>query len=324
MKGSIKLPIFLVALLASVTVLVSAQTKDDVINAYNEGAELAKTDTKGAIDQFNLVHQMALTVGTESDDIRILIETQLPVLQLKYANELYKARNIAEAIPNYIIAKELAQEVGDTATISKTTDIIPKLYLQQGNDLYKNGDLENALVNLDKALEFNPEYAKVYLSKGLVYKKQDNIPAMLEAMEKAIEFGEKTNDEKTVTSAGNVIRDNYLMNAQKEINEGNFAEAIVLLEKARLYGEPKAGIFYLLAVSNNKLSKWDDAIVAVNNGLPVEEDTPEAKAKFYFELGNAYVGNGNTSEACAAYKNALYGKNMEAAKYQIETVLKCN
>jgi tetratricopeptide (TPR) repeat protein len=306
------------------SVALTAQTKEDVINGYNQGAELAKTDTKAAIDQFNLVYQMALTVGTESEDIKILIETQLPILQLKYANELYKAKNIADAITNYLTAKDLAEKVGDTATISKTLDIIPKLYLSQGNDYYKNNDFENALINFDKALEFDPEYAKVYLSKGLVYKKQDNIPAMMESMEKAVEFGQKTNDEKTVTTASNVIRDNYLTNGQKAINAGNFQEAVTLLEQARLIGEPKSGIYYLLAVSYNKLSRWDDAIVAADNGLPLEEDTPDARAKFYFELGNAYLGKGSNQQACDAYKNALYGKNMEAAKYQIETVLKCN
>jgi len=41
-------------------------------------------------------------------------------------------------------------------------------------------------------------------------------------------------------------------------------------------------------------------------------------------MGNAYIGLGNTSEACIAFKKALFGDYAEGAKYQIEEVLKCN
>jgi len=42
------------------------------------------------------------------------------------------------------------------------------------------------------------------------------------------------------------------------------------------------------------------------------------------EIGQAHEGNGNTAGACNAYKKVTGGNNIETAKYQITTVLKCS
>ncbi|HOW26329.1 MAG TPA: tetratricopeptide repeat protein [Bacteroidales bacterium] len=306
-------------------VCLSAQTKEDVINTYNAGVALASTDVKAAIEKFNLAREMAIKVGTEADTLKNMIETQLPRLQINYAADLYKAKNIAEAIPNYLLAIELAEKVGNTEIAAKAKEIIPKLYFSQGNDLYKSEKYDSALMYFDRALSYDSTYAKAYLTKGLVYKKQDNTEAMIAAMDKAIHFAKASNDEKTATTAGNVVRDNLLVNGNKAVKAGNFQQAIPLLNQAKTYGEPKSDIFYLLALSYNKGSQWDAAIEAANQGIELEkESTVEARAKFYYELGNGYLGKGENTSACTSYKNALYGNYLESAKYQIETVLKCN
>lgn len=317
--------ILLAALFVSSTLLLSAQTKEDVINTYNAGVALATTDVKAAIEKFNLAREMALKVGAEADTLKNMIETQLPRLQINYAAELYKAKNITEAIPNYLLAIELAEKAGNTEIASKAKEIVPKLYFSQGNELYKSEKFDSALIYFDQALLYDSTYAKVYLSKGLVYKKQDNTQAMIAAMDKAIFYAKLSNDEKTATTAGNVVRDNLLMNGNKAVKAGNFQEALPLLNQATTYGEPKSDIFYLLALSYNKGSQWDAAIDAANQGIALETtSTNEIKAKFYYELGNAYLGKGENTSACISYKNALYGNYLESAKYQIETVLKCN
>ncbi len=315
----------MVTLLAGSTVFLTAQTKEDVINTYNAGVALANTDLKTAIEKFNLAHEMALKVGAEADTLRNMIETQLPRLQINYAADLYKAKNIAEAIPNYIMAIELAEKAGNKEIAAKANEIVPKLYFSQGNDLYKSEKYDSALLCFDRALSYDSTYAKAYLTKGLVYKKQDNTDAMIAAMDKAIVYARLSNDEKTATTAGNVVRDNLLVNGNKAVKAGNFQQAIPLLNLSRTYGEPKSDVFYLLALCHNKDSQWDAAIEAANEGIALEkESASETKAKFYYELGNAYLGKGENTSACVSYKNALFGNYLESAKYQIETVLKCN
>ena len=48
----------------------------------------------------------------------------------------------------------------------------------------------------------------------------------------------------------------------------------------------------------------------------------EAKAKFYFQLAMAQAGKGQTADACASFKNAMYGAFAEPSKVQ-RTNLKC-
>lgn len=311
-------------LLTLITGTLYSQTIDDVVNTYNKGAELANSDVKAAINIFYEAHNMAVAIGEEGNDIKSLTETQLPQLQYKYATELYKAKNTKEALENYEKAKEIAETFGDEKTKTKAEKIIPKLYFSIGNSYYKSKDYENALSNFDIATDLNPAYAKVYLSKGLAYKKQNKMDAMMEAMDQAIKYGKETNDEKTVNTAGKVVRDYLLVTANKSIQAESYQEAIDLLNKATGYGSERAQTYYLMAVANNKLSEWTTAIESANKGLEIENDDNEAKAKFYFELGNAYLGNGQNDEACAAYKNSVFGNYVEPANYQINTVLKCN
>ncbi|HNS18246.1 MAG TPA: tetratricopeptide repeat protein [Bacteroidales bacterium] len=324
MKELPDLRLLLAAVLIFSTLLISAQTKDDVINTYNDGVALANTNVEKAIEKFNLAHELALKVGVESDDIKNLVETQLPALQIKYAAELYKAKNIKEAIPAYMLAAELAEKVGNAEIAAKANEIIPKLHFSLGNELYKSEKYDSALICFDQSLTYDSTYAKAYLSKGLIYKKQDNQEAMIAALDQAIVFGKLANDEKTATTAGNVIRDYLLVTGNKAVKAGNFQEALPLLVKSSTYGEPKPEVFYLLALCHNKDSQWDEAIKAAKQGIDLENESNEAKAKFYYELGNAYIGKGENASACTAFKNALYGNYLESAKYQIETVLKCN
>lgn len=314
----------ILALSLFLSLSVLSQTKDEVVLKYNEGVELAGSDVKAAVDVFEQVHEMATAVGAEADDIKNLVESQISQLQYKYATQLYKEKKIDEAIDNFVKAREMAETYGDDKTSGKAVDIVSKLYFARGNSFYKNDDLENALNDFNQSLEYNPDYAKAHLSKGLVFKKMDDQENMIASMDMAIEKARRDNDEKTMSTAGKVVRDHLLIQANTSIQAGNFDEAINLLNKATGYGEESPQTYYLLAVAHNKTSGWDQAIDAANKGLEIEEETNESKAKFYFELGNAFMGKGDNSAACDAYKNAAYGNYAESANYQINTVLNCN
>ena len=168
MKGMNKRILSTFILILGLSVALFAQTKDDVVNTYNKGVEMAKTDPKAAVAIFQQALGMAKTVGAEADDIKQLVESQLPALQYKVATTLYKEKNIDDAIPNFKLAADYAELYGDDATQKKAEDIIPKLIFSKGNGFYKAKTYDSALVYFDKALELDPDYAKVYLSKGMV------------------------------------------------------------------------------------------------------------------------------------------------------------
>jgi len=119
------------------------------------------------------------------------------------------------------------------------------------------------------------------------------------------------------------MRGTYLKSANDALKSENWQEGIDLATQANTYGEQNSQSYYVLAVCYNKLSQWDNAISACNDGLALEKDSPEEKAKFYFEIGNAQAGNGDNAAACTAYKNAQYGNYKASAEYQLNEVLKC-
>jgi hypothetical protein len=94
-----------------------------------------------------------------------------------------------------------------------------------------------------------------------------------------------------------------------------------LLNKAAKYGDDK-DLFYFFSDVNNKKGNFDSGAEYAQKGLDMETGNAEAKAKFFYQLAVAQVGKGQTAEACASFKNALYGPFAEASRAQ-RTNLKC-
>ena len=301
-----------------------AQTKDDAVNAYNKAVTLASTDLQQAVSAMKESAAIAAKVGVEADTIGQMAKQQIPTLQYNYATALYKEKKIDEAIANFIIARDYSVLYNDKSTQSKADDLLPKLYLSKGVNEYKASQFDAAVASYSKALEYDSTMARAWLNMGLAYKKMDKDNDMYHAMDKAIEKGLTTNDEKTVESARKTMSGDLLVNANNAFKKNHFNTTTTLLEKALIYDDTNPEIYYLQAVALNKLSKFDEAFVQAEKGLAVEEDTPAKKARFYFEIGNAQAGKGENGDACASYKKAAVGPFMESANYQIKNVLKCS
>lgn len=301
-----------------------AQTLEEATNAYNQGVALAATDLPKAISSLQQAADISTKIGDEGAEILKLSQQQLPVLQYNYATSLYKEKKVDEAITNFEIAYDFADKVGDDAIKAKASDLIPKLYRAKGNGEYKAEKYDAALASFAKALKYDPSYAGAYLSEGLVYNKQNNAELMKAAMDSAIATGTRIQDDKTVEQAVKFMGDNYLIDANTAYKKNDFNKTIALLDEATVYTKENPEIYYLYALSYNKLSKWDEAIASAEQGMSFEENTPAKQARFYFESATAQAGKGATDVACASFKKAAVGPLAESANYQINTVLKCN
>lgn len=301
-----------------------AQTLEEATNTYNQGVALASTDLPGAITALQQAADIARKLGDEGTEILNLSQQQMPALQYNYATSLYKEKKMDEAITNFELAYEYADNVGDEGIKAKTADLIPKLYRAKGNGEYKAEQYDAALESFAKALKYDPSYAGAYLSEGLVYNKQNNTGLMKVAMDSAIVTGKRTNDDKTVEQAVKFMSDHLMVEANNAFKKNDFNKAITLLDEATAYDENNPELYYLYALSYNKLSKWDEAILSAEKGLNAEEKTAAKQARFYFEMGNAQAGKGATDEACASFRKAAVGPLAESANYQIKTVLKCS
>lgn len=317
------LGLMLTGILLGVKVTYS-QTLESATNAYNKGVELAATDIPKAIESLLEAASIAEKAGPEAAEIMNISRQQIPALQFNYATNLYKEKKVNEAIINFELAKEYAIKYNDDGIEAKSTNLLPKLYRVKGNDEYKATSYTDALASFDKALEYDPDFAGAWLSKGMVYNKQNDDAALKEAIDKAIETGLKINDEKTVEQANKFMGDNLLGNANAAFKKNDFNNAITILDESMKYAENNAEAYYLYALSYNKLSKWDEAIASAQKGMELDGNTPDKAARFYFEMGMAQAGKGSNGDACASFKKAARGPFVESANYQIKTVLKCS
>ena len=65
---------------------LNAQTRNDVINAYNEGAKAMQTDVKTAIEAFEKVVVLSDQVGETAADLKQKAVQVLPGLYVKVAS----------------------------------------------------------------------------------------------------------------------------------------------------------------------------------------------------------------------------------------------
>ncbi|MGI6338487.1 MAG: tetratricopeptide repeat protein [Bacteroidales bacterium] len=301
---------------------INAQERNDVIKVYNEGAKSMQTDLPAAIQAFESVITISEQVGESADDLKQKAMQVLPGLYLKSANNVVKEnKSVAEIVQAAKVAVAATDKYG-TATHKETAKrLMVQAYNIMGTSYFTEKEYENALLAFDSLLIVDPDYSNAIYNKALVYRSQNNSEAFEEAIDLYLsKLAPGTDDERSKQASAMALE--YFRAAGSQANQAeNLDEALLLLNKAAKYGDDK-DLFYFFADVYNKQSKFDSGVEYAQKGLEMETDDAEAKAKFYFQLGLAQAGKGQTAEACASFKNSLYGPFAEPSKAQ-RTNLKC-
>jgi len=307
---------------ALVFININAQERNDVIKVYNEGAKSMQTDLPAAINAFESVITLSDQVGESANDLKQKAMQVLPGLYLKSANNVVKEN---KSVPEIVQAAKVAVAATDkygTATHKETAKkLMVQAYNIMGTSYFTDKDYENALLAFDSLLIVDPDYSNAIYNKALVYRSQNNSEAFEEAIDLYLsKLAPGTDDERSKQASSMALE--YFRAAGSQANQAeNLDEALLLLDKAAKYGDDK-DLFYFFADVYNKQSKFDSGAEYAQKGLDMETGDAEAKAKFYFQLGLAQAGKGQTAEACASFKNSLYGPFAEPSKAQ-RTNLKC-
>jgi tetratricopeptide (TPR) repeat protein len=292
LRNLIKTVSLLVVVVFSTTT-INAQGRNDVINAYNEGAKSAQTDPQTAIKAFEKVVSLSEQVGDSAADLRQQAIKVLPSLYYNVAANAYTGKKPALKY--------------DNTSIKENADIIlVKAYNQMAGEYFSKDDYNGALAAFDSVLLINPDYSSALYNKALIYIKQGNSDDFEKTIDSFIEKMKSGNNEAKVKQASDLAL-NYFRSAGSKANqEDKLDEALNLLNKAAKYGDDK-DLFYYFADVYNKQKDYDKGLDYARKGLALETGDAEAKAKFYFQIALAQEGKGQTSEACESFKNASYG-----------------
>jgi len=301
---------------------LNAQTRYDVIDAYNEGAKTMQTDVKAAIEAFEKVVVLSDKVGETAADLKQKAVQVLPGLYVKLAaNTLTEKKPASETIKASKRAAAAADKYASAANKENASRLLVQGYYNLGTEYFTAKDYNNALLAFDSLLVINPSFLNAIYNKALIYRTQNNATAFEENIDLFLQKVKSGNDSVKVKQASKLALE-YFRASGSQANQANkLDEAIVMLNKAAKYGDDK-GLFYYFADVYNKQKNFNSGADYAQKGLALETGDAEAKAKFYFQLAIAQAGKGQTSNACASFKNAMYGAFTEPSKVQ-RTNLKC-
>lgn len=315
------------ALLISLSIVNTAQSqsREDVITSFNEGFVLfnEEGDNLAAIDKFKETIELADQVGSEVDDIRERAVGQIPRLSFMHSAQLIRERRLAEAIESFEETMRLAEKYGDDQILSRSRGNLPALYLNLGNQYYRDEENQQAITYYEQAIELNPSYVSAYYQMGLVHRRLGELDEALEYFDISIDLAQEADDQDNVERSQRAARDHLVYLASELIEEENFNRALDHLNRAAGYGE-SASLHYRFAEAYNGLERFNDALSSAQRALELETGGSSDRARIYFELGMAHKELGNESAACDAFSNALHGDFRAPAEHEIEHELNCN
>ena len=312
----------LAVLFTFICVGLFAQEKNDAINAFNQGVALMKTDVGSAIEPFENCIKICEQIGDSANDVKEKAMLVLPDLYFQVAYNLYATdKKYNESIQAAKIALGVAEKYDSQKTTEKTQKLMIQVYQTMGSKYYAANDQENAINCFDSILMINPDYVNAIYNKALTYKKFNNTDKFEETIDTFIVKAKTDEDTTLVPKANKLALDYFRILGTKANTANKLSDAVQLLTTSFKYGQDE-DVYYQLANIYNKQKKFAEAAEDAQKGLDMEKGSAEAKAKFYYELGVAQSGKGETDNACESFKNSLYGPFLAASKAQ-RTNLKC-
>ncbi len=299
--------------------LLQAQSYEDVVATFNEGADnINRGEFQAALDDLNEVLTLGEQVGAEADDLVAKAKEQIPLMNYQIAIAYIKQKDYENAIPYLENTVDLAAQYDNNQEFSqKAMRYLPTLLTGVGTRKMKSADLAEAEKMFEHAVKYAPDYPKAYLGKGLVHQQKFEEDAMIEALAKAIELGQSKGDAETVETAQTALGKYFVdlgkieLEDMEEFDE-DYSYAIEAFESAIQYDPDNTDAHYQLSSIYNRMIEYDKA---VEHGLKaLEKATNELQiAAINFELGNAYSGNVEYEKACEAYTKAMVGVFEERA-----------
>lgn len=312
----------LILIIFAAVSITSAQERNDVIKVYNEGAKLLQTDVQGAITAFENVVTISDQVGESANDLKAKAVQVLPGLYVRAANNAIKENKpTAEIIRAARLATAASEKYNNATGKDNASKIMVQAYNKMGTEFFTGKEYDNALLAFDSLLAINPDYSNAIFNKALIYRAQNNATSFEESIDLFLGKLEAGKDDQISKQASTLALEYFRAAGSQASQAENLDEALELLNKAAKYGEDK-DLFYFFADVYNKKKSFDSGIEYAQKGLALETGEADAKAKFYFQLGLGQEGKGQTAEACASFKNAMFGPFAEPSKAK-RTNLKC-
>ncbi|HIZ86580.1 MAG TPA: tetratricopeptide repeat protein [Candidatus Coprenecus pullistercoris] len=303
-----------IAVLSSISLF--AQDMESATAMYNEGATaLNSGDKDHALKCFEEALSQAAIIGPEADELANNCKRNIPFLINSIGKELASEGNIDSAIVVLNTAIEKAYEYGQDDIAFEAEDLIPQLYMQQGN-LYLNQKA------FDKAYEYYKNYVGLkpndgigYLRMGQTARRLGDIEGALDALKKASEYGQAKNADKEIATL-------YLSMANEQLKAKDFSAALESAQQS-LAVLPTPTAMQIAGTAALQIKNYSAAIENFEGFIAA---SPNARNidQIRYQLATAYEAAGDKTSACVNYKAILNNPQFaEYAKHKVNVELKC-
>ena len=246
---------------------------------------------------------------------RITAQHSLFLFGLPFLGELRSEKIIIESASKEQILREM-QELHDICEESLFPDFVGFAYIQRSDAPYLTPDAEKyfhsgikalqrghsseAIQDLTKAIELNPNDADAYAVRGASYIGQDEHDQAIQDLTKAIEL--KPND-----------ADAYDIRGHAYLRRHEHGRVIQDLTKAIELNPKLAGAYYFRGLAYYSKSQYDYAIQDLTKAIELKPDYAEA----YYTRGRSYVGQGKYDHAIEDLTKAIELKPELVDAYRI-------
>jgi len=235
--------------------------------------------------------------------------------------ELYKGKKADEAIASFTKSFEYAEKNEDKKQMAKSHKYINYVYTYKGNVLNAGKDYEGALKIFDEANKYYKKNAKTYYGMQIAYAKLDNEEKMRESASEVVRIDKDGG--KTALKAKEVAAKFYIGKVPAEVTAKKYQQAIDLINKSFTFDLNNSTAYYYMALCYNELNNYGGAIKGAQAGLAIDVDD---KTSLYYELARAFEGQGDNTQACENFAQAVGGSNADISTQAQEklTQLGCN
>jgi tetratricopeptide (TPR) repeat protein len=247
--------------------------------------------------------------------------------------------------------------------LAETKAIIPQIHLRYGKQFASANDIDNAVLQIKKAIETGTAYSATDVVKeatellpqvlmadgnnllnegkyaeaiaeynkvvavdpanGMAYLRIGMSEARLDNEAGAIAAFEKAITLGQKDDASKQLSTLYLKKSIAAFKVKNWAAVLESAEKSNTYLE-SGQAKKLVGLSAVQLKKFDKAIAALESYY-AEDTNAKDKNSTLYNLATAYEGKGNNAKACGYYKQLLNDATYNAAaEYKVKTQLKSN
>lgn len=292
-----------------------AQDIESATALYNEGATALNAGDKAtALKCFEDALAQGEVIGAEAEELISNCKKNIPVIIMSIGKEQASEKNIEEAIATLQNAVAKATEYGQNDVSQEAGDLIPQLYMQQGNICLNQKDFQNAVNYYNKVLEIKPNDGRAYLYLGQALSRTGDLQGALEALKKAEENGQEKMAKKVSSRL-------YLSLSNSSLQKKDFAKALEYAEQSlSIMKDPTA--LQIAGKAASALKNHDKTIQYFEELIALNPNSNKV-AEFQYTIATSYEAKGDKANACVNYKAiASVPQFKDYATYKIKE-LKC-